>query len=669
MELGHKIMIRMRRCLFHRLIHRDPEPVHCLTPFVLKLSRYFAMNDLSETSIPVDFKIEPILIPSAAIKKLELYPHGTGGLGDIWKCSMSTQSGTRRVAVKIIRASQSDDKELIYKTGRRIRRIVDDFGQLPALVSPWMENGSLNVYLKKVFPSLSDHRKLELVQQVAAGLSYLHGKDVVHGSLTGTNIFVDDSGNLRLADFGLSMIAAESGNLTFGSLQAGNTRWMAPEFVDFLDDSDEPQSPQKPTKTGDIYSFGCVMLQILSGEEPYAWIKHAVHVITAIASGRKPFKRRVNTNMNEAYELLSSQCLSNIPEQRPSIAEITTIMGPAEEFFYDIPRTRQAQSSSVHDEIDETWSHQGVCDLTGKLENIPPYPTASGGYGDIWKCDLKKDGTVVKVAAKALRRRDASDDALTKALKRGKRELGVWMKLRHAHVLPLYGVANEFGPGYTVMVCPWLENGTVTNFIAVHDLSVSHRLQLISDVADGLCYRKDSYSDQYLTLKPITEVHSKYIVHGDLTGANILVCAQGRAHLADFGLSIILEEHDMVSHSVTGAARWAAPELFTLFENEAPGNFLSLQSDMYSFGSIMFQILSGVIPYHKFKDNHVITAITRGIKPPRPQDPHISDQHWNFIQKCWLPLESKHLRPSARDAYNFLQYECRLISQSTILLL
>ncbi|OJA21366.1 hypothetical protein AZE42_11892, partial [Rhizopogon vesiculosus] len=229
------------------------------------------MGDLSQTSIPVDFKIKPILIPSAAIKKLELYPHGGGGLGDIWKCSMSTKSGTRRVAVKIIRISQSDDKELLYKAGWKIRReayvwislshdnilsfegIVDDFGQLPALVSPWMENGSLNVYLKKVFPSLSDHRKSQLVQQVAAGLCYLHGKDVVHGDLTGTNILVDDSGNLRLADFGLSMIVTESGNLTFGSLQTGNTRWMAPEFVDFPDESDGPQSPKKATKTGDIY--------------------------------------------------------------------------------------------------------------------------------------------------------------------------------------------------------------------------------------------------------------------------------------------------------------------------------------------------------------------------------------------------------------------------------
>jgi len=74
-----------------------------------------------------------------------------------------------------------------------------------------------------------------------------------------TNILLDGSGNVRLADFGLSLIAAEAGNLTFGSVQTGNTRWMSPEFLDF---SDDPESPLKPTKQGDIYSFGCVMLQV-----------------------------------------------------------------------------------------------------------------------------------------------------------------------------------------------------------------------------------------------------------------------------------------------------------------------------------------------------------------------------------------------------------------------
>jgi hypothetical protein len=55
----------------------------------------------------------------------------------------------------------------------------------------------------------------------------------------------------------------------------------------------------------------------------------------------------------------------------------------------------------------------------------------------------------------------------------------VWIRLRHEHVVPLFGVANLLGT--TVMVCPWLENGTVTNFLTSRrDLSESHRVQLLS---------------------------------------------------------------------------------------------------------------------------------------------------------------------------------------------
>ncbi|KAJ8596057.1 kinase-like protein [Rhizopogon salebrosus TDB-379] len=309
-------------------------------------------------------------------------------------------------------------------------------------------------------------------------------------------------------------------------------------------------------------------------------------------------------------------------------------------------RSYLVQSSSLDD---ETLCHQRVCDLTGQLCNFSQYPTAWGGYSDVWKCNwIKPDGTVVKVAAKAIRRQGVGDDdALSKALKRGKRELDVWIRLRHAHVLPLYGVAHEFLPGTTVMVCPWLENGTVTSFMASrHDLNGYHRLQLLSDVAAGLHY-----------------LHSQSIVHGDLTGSNILVCAQGRAYLADFGLSMILAGHNTASHSVTGAARWAAPELVTCTPEDIP-DLPSLQSDMYSFGSIMFHILSGLIPYHKLSNNQVFVAIIRGDKPPRPEDSRISDRHWDFIQRCWLPFERRLCRPSADDARNFLQCERGFTSHS-----
>ncbi|KAJ8582143.1 kinase-like protein, partial [Rhizopogon salebrosus TDB-379] len=209
-----------------------------------------------------------------------------------------------------------------------------DFGVVPALVSPWMENKSLSDYLELEFPQLSDHRKSELVgvRQVAAGLFYLHeGKSIVHGDLSGTNVLVDGSGKLRISHFELSMFLLQADNATFSSVHPGNPRWMAPEYVTpdlNLEDSEdsEIQSPDKPTKEGDIYSFGCVMLQILSGKEPYARLKNAEHVAGAIVLGRAPFNA-VQIDMNSSQRQLSSQCLSREPKERPSIVEITTIVG------------------------------------------------------------------------------------------------------------------------------------------------------------------------------------------------------------------------------------------------------------------------------------------------------------------------------------------------------
>jgi len=121
---------------------------------------------------------------------------------------------------------------------------------------------------------------------------------------------------------------------------------MAPEFLefDFGDGGDSSQLLLKPTKPGDIYSFGCVMLQvrwfvmipdsttfllwskILSGKEPYGRIINAMQVISAIMRGWGPF-RGVEIHMNETHRDLSSQCLTKEPERRPSIVEVTTIVG------------------------------------------------------------------------------------------------------------------------------------------------------------------------------------------------------------------------------------------------------------------------------------------------------------------------------------------------------
>jgi serine/threonine protein kinase len=70
---------------------------------------------------------------------------------------------------------------------------------------------------------------------------------------------VDGSGSLRIADFASSMLIAEAGDEIFSSSHTGNLRWLAPKFlgIDF-----EGVEEAKPTKPGDIYAFGCLMLQV-----------------------------------------------------------------------------------------------------------------------------------------------------------------------------------------------------------------------------------------------------------------------------------------------------------------------------------------------------------------------------------------------------------------------
>ncbi|KAG2114475.1 kinase-like domain-containing protein [Suillus cothurnatus] len=288
----------------------------------------------------VQFKIEPIFIPATDIIRDGKFPDCRGGLGDIWKCSMATTQ--RRVAVKSIRVVSATDEKILKEIGKRVRReayvwillehdhilplegvtIVEEFGPLPALVSLWMEKGSLDDYLKREFAGLSDSRKLELIWQVTAGISYLHGKGIVHGDLTATNVLVDSSGCLRLADFGLSMILAEAGNATFNSCHPGNVRWMPPEALrveDEDEDEDEDEAKdEKPTKAWDVYSYGCVVLQIFSGKQPYVWIQSALAVMGAMRKGRTPFKGMEDHVVYQQF----SPCLNKISTNRPTIDDI-----------------------------------------------------------------------------------------------------------------------------------------------------------------------------------------------------------------------------------------------------------------------------------------------------------------------------------------------------------
>ncbi|KAJ8583892.1 kinase-like protein [Rhizopogon salebrosus TDB-379] len=361
---------------------------------------------------------------------------------------------------------------------------------------------------------------------------------------------------------------------------------------------------------------------------------------------------RLKRRLLHAAELETEQEVKAVKRRRiepslPQESEVATRMEPLK-----LPQARSLLNASTSSNAETTATETGqgltasysLQDLTDRLRGKSNYPITSGGFGDIRKCELVKLNEIVQVAVKTIRNFESDNEALVRRnAKRVRRELKVWGRLKHECILPLWGVANDFGP-YPAMICPWVDNGALTGFLERQQdtLSLEGKLSLLHDIALGLEY-----------------LHSKSIVHGDLTGSNVLVYGNGRACLADFGLSSMVMEFigpSYLTSTIRGNIRWAAAELFEVPEDDVEEAIsLSTECDVYSFGSITLQVLTCKVPYYNVrKDLVVLGQVIRGKKPEPPNESQIAPLHWGFIQRCWSPRAS---RPSVGEIVEFVASE------------
>ncbi|KAG1884258.1 kinase-like domain-containing protein [Suillus subluteus] len=275
-------------------------------------------------------------------KESSRYPVAQGSFGDVWKCIYKhppitvEASGSFKfapvVAVKSLRLEIPNDsykKKITERLERDLQRnaqlkhanllpllgITQGFGPLPAIVSPWMDKGSLTMLLEHDFQQLTLTRMLQILTDVASALQYLHSKNIVHGDLTGNNILIDESGNAFMADHGILIFCAE---LHGTSYIRSNVRWAAPENFQVPEDDESISSPQSAS---DIYSFGCIMLQVFTGKVPYSEFRSDHQVTVQILRGRKP-ARPVTPPIADVLWDFMQECWLDEPEHRPSAKEV-----------------------------------------------------------------------------------------------------------------------------------------------------------------------------------------------------------------------------------------------------------------------------------------------------------------------------------------------------------
>ena len=155
------------------------------------------------------------------------------------------------------------------------------------------------------------------VRQILAGLSYLHGRDIIHRDIKGANILVDNRGKVKISDFGISKRVEASallqptkngGHVHRPSLQ-GSVFWMAPEVV----------KQTSYTRKADIWSLGCLIVEMFTGTHPFPNCSQLQAIFQIGNSSAKP---TTPDNASEEGKAFLRRTFEIDHEKRPSADEL-----------------------------------------------------------------------------------------------------------------------------------------------------------------------------------------------------------------------------------------------------------------------------------------------------------------------------------------------------------
>lgn len=179
------------------------------------------------------------------------------------------------------------------------------------IVTEYMPNGTLrNILSSTSGKALSGEEKLKIAFGVVRGMMSLHRQDIIHRDLKSHNILLDAENLPKICDFGISrQCDANAREVTRG---IGSTAWMAPERFQNED----------YTYKVDVYAFGVLVWEILTGQVPFTGI--GPYKIAGMVTGneRPPLPEKMSTDMRQFIDL----CWHQDPECRPSFAQICALL-------------------------------------------------------------------------------------------------------------------------------------------------------------------------------------------------------------------------------------------------------------------------------------------------------------------------------------------------------
>ena len=263
---------------------------------------------------------------------------GRGGFGTVYKAVLRDGQpvAIKKLTVSSLVKSEDDFKQHVKLLGKvRHHNIVALKGfywtsSLQLLIYEFMPAGSLQQHLHECSEesSLSWMERFDIIIGVARALVYLHRHGIIHFNLKSSNVLLDTNGEPRVGDYGLVNLLPMLDRYVLSSKIQSALGYMAPEFT---------CRTVKVTEKCDVYSFGVLILEILTGRRPVEYLEDDIVVLSDLVRGAVEEDRLEDCmdpllsgdfSMDDATLIikLGLVCTSQVPSQRPDMAEVVSML-------------------------------------------------------------------------------------------------------------------------------------------------------------------------------------------------------------------------------------------------------------------------------------------------------------------------------------------------------
>ncbi len=239
-------------------------------------------------------------------------------------------------------------------------------------------------------------------------------------------------------------------------------------------------------------------------------------------------------------------------------------------------------------------------------------PLGEGGMAAVYKAYQPSMNRYV--ALKILPRQLASDPQFAG---RFQQEAKVLAKLQHPHILPIFDFGHADGDavngGYTYIVMPLIESGTLTGTLKGKPLPLPQIRRLVSQIGEALDY-----------------AHAHGLVHRDVKPSNVLMDGRGNCLLSDFGLAKMVEGGAKFTDTggILGTPAYMSPE-------QGQGLPLDRRSDVYSLGVMLYEMATGKPPFDAETPIAIVLKhIQEPLPPPRRLNPDLPQAVEHVILKA-----------------------------------